>query len=341
VTKYRVDTTGSLSQVVAELDNSGAVTSLYVRASDELLAVLRPASPTTWATRFVHVDGLGSVRVLTDEAGLVTDTRDYEAFGVRNESAGSDSLAYGFAGEPFEVKSQLAYHRARWMDPSGGRFVGMDPGPGDWHRPITLHRFVYVGQCPISRIDPSGYDYDLPSLSAVGTSIGVLANSPVAKPALTAAQAEASVIASEGAAVISEQAALLTEELATVEGGILQLGKSAPSNLGRIGESIAEGVLGMIKNTNQTISSYTGKASFRIPDFLSEEGQLIGEVKNVSRLSYTSQLKDFMHFASDRGFRFVLFVRDESTRLSKPLQAAILDLKNQSIEVDVLYLYPK
>ena len=88
VTNYLVDTAGSLSQVVAETDNTGAITSLYVRADNELLAVLRPASPTTWTTRYVHVDGLGSIRVLTDETGVVADTRAYEAFGTSEFARG-------------------------------------------------------------------------------------------------------------------------------------------------------------------------------------------------------------------------------------------------------------
>ena len=175
VTKYLVDTTGSLSQVIAELDGTGALTSLYVRADNELLSVLRPSGQSSWATRFVHVDGLGSVRVLTDEAGLVTDTRDYEAFGVSNETAGSDSLAYGFAGEPFDGLSQLAYHRARWMDPTGGRFLGMDTHEGHRLVPITLQKYLYAGLSPVNRLDPSGLDFDLGSISAGIVGIGILA----------------------------------------------------------------------------------------------------------------------------------------------------------------------
>jgi len=166
VTKYLVDTTGSLSQVIAELDGTGALTSLYVRAGNELLSVLRPTGQSSWATRYVHVDGLGSIRVLTDEAGLVTDTRDYEAFGVRNESAGSDSLAFGFAGEPFESLSQLAYHRARWMDPSGGRFLSSDPFMGRVGSPLSLHRYLYAGDDAVNNADPSGEDFSLAGISA-------------------------------------------------------------------------------------------------------------------------------------------------------------------------------
>jgi hypothetical protein len=67
-TNYLVDTSGGLSQAVAETDGNGNLAAYYLRVGDELLAVMRPgATAGTWSTRFVHSDGLGSVRALTDE----------------------------------------------------------------------------------------------------------------------------------------------------------------------------------------------------------------------------------------------------------------------------------
>jgi RHS repeat-associated protein len=114
------------------------------------------AAAGTWSTRFVHSDGLGSVRVLTDETGATVDKRGYEAFGTKNVEAGSDSLAYGFAGEPFEPTSKLAYHRASWMDARVGRFEGMDSFEGVPDFPPSLHRYVYANGNPANEIDPSG-----------------------------------------------------------------------------------------------------------------------------------------------------------------------------------------
>jgi len=186
---YLVDTTGNLSQVVAESDGTGALTAIYVRANDELLAVLRPTGTTTWATRCVHADGLGSIRVLTDETGTVTDTRGYEAFGTRNVTAGNDPLAFGFAGESFESLSKLAYHRARWMDPRVGRFVAMDPllqeapsnadldidnalSAATWAR---LLPYSYGHDDPANFVDPSGM-VDMIEVSGVSVGLGILSS---------------------------------------------------------------------------------------------------------------------------------------------------------------------
>jgi RHS repeat-associated protein len=158
-TNFLVDTSGTtLSQVAAESDNNGNLTALYVRMGDQLLAVMRPAAGGTWSTRFVHGDGLGSVRALTDESGTTVDARAYEAFGTKNVEAGSDPLAYGFAGEPFEPTSMLAYHRARWMDARVGRFEGMDQAEGDPQRPSSLHKYTYAWDEPLGITDPSGND---------------------------------------------------------------------------------------------------------------------------------------------------------------------------------------
>ena len=89
VTNFLVDTSGALSHVVAESDGDGNLKALYVRGGDELLSVMRPrsASASGWTTRFVHADGLGSIRRLTDEDGNFTDSWSYSAFGETSSTS--------------------------------------------------------------------------------------------------------------------------------------------------------------------------------------------------------------------------------------------------------------
>lgn len=49
---------------------------------------------------------------------------------------------------------------------------------------------------------------------------------------------------------------------------------------------------------------------------------MLSEVKNVSSLSFTRQLRDFADFAQQTGRQFDLYVR-RSTRLSGPLKDAV------------------
>jgi hypothetical protein len=84
---------------------------------------------------------------------------------------------------------------------------------------------------------------------------------------------------------------------------------------GQTGEDLA----GIVKNTDH-IPSASGTAAYRIPDELN--ASTLGEVKNVSSLSYTNQLRDFQAYAQSTGRTFNLYVRG-STTFSGPLQDAI------------------
>jgi hypothetical protein len=94
-------------------------------------------------------------------------------------------------------------------------------------------------------------------------------------------------------------------------------GTALARELGRAGELAA----GIVKNTER-IASATGTAAYRIPDVLDHSAGIIGEVKNVGSLSYTSQLRDFAAYADTNGYSFELYVRP-TTELSAPLQEAV------------------
>jgi len=87
-----------------------------------------------------------------------------------------------------------------------------------------------------------------------------------------------------------------------------------PTTLGRVGEKMAD------FTGNKTRILINGRN--RIPDGFDELGRTLSEVKNVNRLSYTRQLRDYADYARQNGFTFELFVRPD-TRLSGPLLEAI------------------
>jgi Restriction endonuclease fold toxin 7 len=76
---------------------------------------------------------------------------------------------------------------------------------------------------------------------------------------------------------------------------------------------------GIVKNS-QRIPAPSGGAAYRIPDELGNG--ILGEVKNVKSLSYTSQLQDFTSYAKSNGLQFKLYVRG-STTLTGPLQQLV------------------
>jgi RHS repeat-associated protein len=170
VTDYLNDTAGAdLSHVVVESVGT-SVETVYTRADGRLICLYRPASDST---RFYHSDELGSVRLLTDALGVVTDTYEYSAFGALLSHTGSDLQPYQFAGEPFDPNSQFNYHRARWLNLATGRFTSADPLLGYLSDPMSLHRYLYANADPVGRVDPTGL-YSAVNVGLTALTIGLI-----------------------------------------------------------------------------------------------------------------------------------------------------------------------
>ena len=153
-TYYVTETSGSLSQVVAETNEAGEVTAFYTLGED-LISMERNGE--TW---YYIYDGHGSVRHLTDSNGTVTDSYSYDAYGNLLEKEGTTENAFLYAGEQYNAGTGLYYLRARYMDPSTGTFISMDSYQGSIYDPVSLHKYLYANANPVTYIDPSGYSAD-------------------------------------------------------------------------------------------------------------------------------------------------------------------------------------
>ena len=107
-----------------------------------------------------HVDALGSVRMVTDDAGDVVAQFEHGAYGKLLDG-GFDSvpggMPFGFIGGlgvRTDATTGLLYMRNRWYSPSVQRFISRDP--------IGLrggaNLYAYVGNRPTDAIDPYGLD---------------------------------------------------------------------------------------------------------------------------------------------------------------------------------------
>ncbi len=123
---------------------------------------------------------------LVSAAGTQTKTYDYDAFGNEKDRVGADPNPFRYCGEYFDVESGSYYLRARYYDPSVGRFTqedthwnasnmiyGDEPQQiGEYEDPLGTSRYVYAPQItavmqagnlygyglgnPIRHFDPSG-----------------------------------------------------------------------------------------------------------------------------------------------------------------------------------------
>jgi RHS repeat-associated protein len=96
------------------------------------------------------------VRQLTNMAGTVTDTYEYDAFGNSFTVSGSTPNEFMYRGEQYDSDLGLYYLRARYYNPLTGRFMSRDPESGSELDPKSLHKYLYAEGDPIDDIDPTG-----------------------------------------------------------------------------------------------------------------------------------------------------------------------------------------
>jgi len=168
---YLVDYLLPYGQVVAETDGEGNPVATYVYGLDRI-SIKRGGNTYTYV-----VDGQGSVRQLTSAAGSVTDNYSYFAFGEELSSSGSTVNEFRYVGEQFDPNAEQYYLRARWYNPASGGFTSVDPYVGDKLSPVSLHRYLYGNNSPLTYIDPTGQSITMMDVMVTFAIIGALAKS--------------------------------------------------------------------------------------------------------------------------------------------------------------------
>ncbi len=111
-------------------------------------------------------DGLGSVRGVRGSTGTLAGTRDFDAFGAPRTTTGATSN-FAFTGEQLDAETGFEYRRARYYDPTLGRFTSADtvipnaPGTRGWNL------YAYVAGNPTTWTDPTGHLVERPALDQV------------------------------------------------------------------------------------------------------------------------------------------------------------------------------
>jgi len=100
-----------------------------------------------------HADHLGSIRFLTDSTGVVVSTYDYDSYGRPMFGVTDFDQPFAYTGREWDAATGLYYYRARIYDPQTGRFLQED---SIWFSGGDFNTYRYVGNRPISLVDPSG-----------------------------------------------------------------------------------------------------------------------------------------------------------------------------------------
>ena len=248
VTRYVYDG----SNVLLEYDGANALATSYVTGMGAGPAFeARRAGQST----FPLTDGLGSTIATTDAAGAVVGTYRYSSFGV---PVGASAGTYSFTGHQYDAATGLYYARARYFDPTLGRFLSEDPIP-------AINAYPYADNDPVDLIDPYGAQ-------------------PLFENALQYARQ-----AIYRAALGQLESSCCME---LVRMAALALGGGGANALGAGGEAFVGEALGIDHGGRIQVP---GTNRFRIPDF-NLYNRLV-EVKNTKYLSLTSQLQDYIRIA--------------------------------------------
>jgi len=137
--------------LLEEVDNAGNILARYTetRGLDEELSVLRSGT-----TSYFQTDGLGSATSFSNGAGALAKTYTFDGYGKQTASTGTLTNQFQYTGREFDSETGLYFNRARYYDPSVGRFISEDPvgflG--------GINKYAYVLNRPINFSDPSGLD---------------------------------------------------------------------------------------------------------------------------------------------------------------------------------------
>jgi RHS repeat-associated protein len=153
---YLVDANNhtGFAQVLEELTapNTPATTS-YVLGDD----VLAQCGPTPSDPAYLLYDGHGSTRQLVHGVANVTSQFHFEAYGQSVTTLPSNpETTMLYCGEQYDTTLKMYNLRARYYNPSNGRFNAMDSHMGNKYDPQSLHRYLYANSDPVNGMDPSG-----------------------------------------------------------------------------------------------------------------------------------------------------------------------------------------
>ena len=145
-------------QIVADVvDNQFYEADCYIRGTNLVAKYNYRNGNKSEYTYYTH-NAHGDVVNLTNADGEVTKKYTYDAFGVEKNIDKNDTNAFRYCGEYFDKETATVYLRARYYNPSNGRFTQRDSNSGKIGEPLSLNLYTYCQNNPIGFVDFNGHE---------------------------------------------------------------------------------------------------------------------------------------------------------------------------------------
>lgn len=225
-------------QIVADvIDNQFYEADCYIRGTNLVAKYNYKNGDKTEYTYYTQ-NAHGDVVNLTNANGEVTKTYKYDAFGVEKDIVDSDKNAFRYCGEYYDAESGTIYLRARYYDPSIGRFISRDSFAGKNEDPLSLNLYTYCANNPIVNVDPTGHFWNI----AIGAAVGALVGGITSAVTQYIETGE-----------VNMKTVLVDTVAGAVSGGLQATG------LGRVGQAIGNGVVNGIAQTIKDANNSDGE----------------------------------------------------------------------------------
>ena len=112
----------------------------------------------------------GDVISVLDQDGTIKNEYDYDAFGNAITEKETVSNPYRYAGYYQDSESGLYYLQSRYYNPRTARFLTEDTASGKYTDPLSLNKYTYCHNQPVTGYDPDGHFLHI----VVGAAIGAV-----------------------------------------------------------------------------------------------------------------------------------------------------------------------
>jgi RHS repeat-associated protein len=139
--------------ILAEYNKDDSLTTRYIRGYD-LISQKKDAGETY---NYLH-NAHGDITKLVDSTGNVQNSYSYDAFGNTITYSEKVGNKFRYAGEQYDSITGEYYLRARYYNPTIGRFMNEDTYKGQIENPQSMNLYSYCVNNPVIYTDPSGHN---------------------------------------------------------------------------------------------------------------------------------------------------------------------------------------